>query len=76
MILFAIEQKGYVHVYSDNKELILKKKGHLHNYNTKYVAIQSDSESQTINIYNEKGMNICTYPNDLVGLSNTLGEII
>ena len=76
MILIAIEQEGYVYVYNDNKQQIIKVKGSLYSYNTEYVAINIGSSSSIIDIYNVYGAKVCTYPRDLIDTSNIQGTII
>lgn len=76
MILIAVETNDYVKVYDCSKNLIISKPGLLHNYSEKHVAIKRLGDNKTIDIYNDCGEKICTYPDDLLDMSNTQGIII
>ncbi len=75
MILLAIEHNNCVYVYNEEHKEIFKKPGHLYNYTSNTVAIASENDQATIDIYDSDGKKMCTYSSDFVDLSNIQGII-
>ncbi len=69
MIIFAIENNGYVYAYDENKETIITEPGKLYNYNEKTVAIKRGSNYY---VYNANGELVFSYPND-INIDNIVG---
>ena len=64
MIMLVVEKNNRVWVYDDNKKLIMTIQGKLYNYTDKIVSIDRNADGKIIDIYNDKGEKICSYPYD------------
>lgn len=73
MIVLAIEYNDNIIVFNEKKEEILRKKGKLYNYTENTVAIKIGN---AIDVYNENGEKIFSYPYDIKGFQNIIGTPI
>lgn len=76
MILIAVEKDNNVYVYSEERQTILSRRGNLYNYNQHYVAIKRLNSDDVIDIFDSNGNLVCTYPQDIIDLSNINGIVI
>lgn len=70
MIVFAVENNGYVKAYNEKKVQILNVPGKLYNYTVSSVVILTGEN--TYDIYNESGSKISTYPYGILDMSNVI----
>lgn len=76
MILLAIESDGYVSAYDETKSEILKTAGQLYNYTDNYVFVSRRNDKSIIDIYNNVGEKVFTYPYDFIDTSNIQGIVL
>ena len=73
MFILAVENKGIVYAYNEQKQQCLNVSGELKGYTCKTVAVQ---RGENIYIYDLDGQEIAQYPNDFFYFFNIIGVIL